>query len=203
MAIKRQWQFGLIALAFTGVSTYNFVFFKSYSAGGSTKAPTGTAAPISAQAPVAEISEQASGSQFPLSLEDLRMQAQFAFKPSSESESELYTRLASRDPFSNTQEPAHATPSFEPKPKNTVSAIQANPPAEIIPPEPQCAFSGTLIDSDRRLALVDGTPVSIGAPISGWRLARIETGYIILQSGKTTRRIELTTSARQVAQKEF
>jgi hypothetical protein len=68
-------------------------------------------------------------------------------------------------------------------------------------PEPECVFVGTLIDQDRRLALVNGASLSVGARIGSWQIDQIESNYIILQSGERTRRIELS-AGRQDARKE-
>jgi hypothetical protein len=211
MAIKRQWQFGIIALAFTGVSTYNFMFFKEYSSGSSANASMETAAPLVAPSSIPQMTVDSSeqeyvGSLPPISRETLQQQAQYVFtpkeSPAPETDAVVENRSPNRNPFSNYQEPQpiRIIPT-----KRTI--FKATPPAQptppvIILPEPQCVFSGTLIERERRLALVDGVPLSIGARIGAWQLSHIEHEYIILQSGDKTRRIELMSVGRQVAQKE-
>jgi hypothetical protein len=208
MAIKRQWQFGMIALAFTGVSTYNFVFFKNYSSSSPANAPSEMTALLVAPSPAPQTSDDASsqsiGSLPPISREDLQQKAHYAFvpkeSPNLETDAEAENRLPIRNPFSNYQEPMPIRIN-PPKPTPALKATPPAPPVTILP-EPQCVFSGTLIDHERRLALVDGAPLPTGAKIGAWQLSRIEYDYIILQSGDKTRRIELMSVRRQVAQKE-
>ncbi len=205
MAMKRHWQFGIIAMAFTGVSTYNFLFFKDYSASGPANAPMETAALIAESEPVSQaltdsFGRQIAGSRPPISLETLQQKAQFAFTPSPEKEAELEmeNRLQTRNEFSTYQAP----PQIRSKPAKSSPVIKEKPTPEVKLPEPQYALSGTLIDHDRRLALIDGIPLSVGSRMGAWQLARIESDFIILQSGTKTHRIELMNVGLQVAQKE-
>jgi hypothetical protein len=209
MAIKRQWQFGMIALAFTGVSTYNFVFFKEYSSGSPATAPTEMTAPLVAPSPVPPASDYTFNRSYvgplpPISREELQLKAHYAFTPKEspelETDAEAENRLPNRNPFSNYQEPMPIR-IYPTKPPPTLKETAPAPPV-IILPEPQCVFSGTLIDRERRLALVDGVPLATGSRIGAWQLSRIESDYIILQSGDKARRIELMSVQRQVAQKE-
>jgi hypothetical protein len=212
MAIKRQWQFGIIALAFTGVSTYNFIFFKDYSSSSPAGSPMETTAPLVAPSPFPQASadsfgQGSVGSLPPISMEELQQKSQYVFtqkeSPEFETDTEAENRLPNRNPFSNYQEPKPVRLNAT-KPPPALKEIQPvlQTPPTINLPEPQCVFSGTLIDRERRLALVDGVPLSIGARIGAWQLARIESDYIILQSGDKNRRIELTNVGRQIAQKE-
>jgi hypothetical protein len=69
-------------------------------------------------------------------------------------------------------------------------------------PAPKCIFSGTLIEQDKRLALVDGVPLSVGDRLGSWQLSRIEPDYIILEAGNVTHRVELQGMGLQVARRE-
>jgi hypothetical protein len=66
-------------------------------------------------------------------------------------------------------------------------------------PAPHYVFSGTLIEGENKLALVDGSPLSVGDRLGIWQLARIEPDYIILEVGKESYRIELKGAGPQAA----
>jgi hypothetical protein len=197
--MKRPWQFGLLALAFTGVSTYNILFFKNYNS--SQPAPTQNIAEPAAVVSVTENSvdapEQPGSSLLPpISREELQRKAQYAFVPKELPTSET-SPWPNRDPFSLTRKPSPVISTYkkaQPVQKEKLPSINIS--------EPECVFTGTLIDHERKLALINGTPQSIGARIGAWEIVHIDSDYVILQSGEKTRRIELTNVRRQVAQKE-
>jgi hypothetical protein len=199
--MKRPWQFGLLALAITGVSTYNVLFFKNYNSNPQA-AIQSEAAPeevVSAAAPLPGIEEPEQGvhsSLPPISREDLQQKALHEFVPKKFPTQEA-PPWPSRDPFSMDRSPKRVQSNLKkPDPLTETKSSSVNLS------EPECVFSGTLIDRERRLALINGIPLSIGARIGEWQLARIESNYIILQSEGKTRRIEFSDVGRQVARKE-
>jgi hypothetical protein len=184
--MKSPWQLGLLALAVTGVSTYDIMFFMNRS---QTTEPTqqmlsSNAAPL-LFATAAGVQGD-SNSLLPISKDELHLLSQNAYKPTSSEEEEKNDDWPARDPFSDRRlrEPAPVKVAAILPSKKRVSAAAPLP-------EPHCVFSGTLIQTNSRLAIIDGNTVSIGAPLGIWRLARIETDHIILESGNETRRIEL------------
>jgi hypothetical protein len=199
--MKRPWQFGLLALSLTGVSTYDVLFFKNYNpnptAAIKSEATPAEVLSVTAPLPILEAPEQGGLSSLPpISREELQQKALHEFVPK-ESPAPEATPWPSRDPFSMYRSPESVkSDSKKPGPSTREESSSDNLP------EPECAFSGTLIDPERRLALINGVPLSIGARIGEWQLARIESNYIILQSEEKTRRIEFTEVGRQVARKE-
>lgn len=194
--MKRSWQFGLLAMAFTGVSTYNVLFFKEY------QSPRPAAEQVEALS-VAATADGPEGSgpedfggQIPISREELEQMALQEFAPQEEPVPESLP-WPSRDPFSAYPQSAPA----QSAPKKTDFPIKESPTSADLQ-APQCLFSGTLIDQERRLALIDGRPLSVGARVGSWQLAHIESDHIILQSGDKMRRIELANAGRQAAPKE-
>jgi len=209
--MKSPWQMGLLAVAITGVSTYDIVFFKQYRnkdkasiaiQSGWDRVGTET---LSVD-PVNETSSPAGFDEYTfmesppvLSLEELQIQGKQAFIPEDFSTIDNNSAWPSRDPFKAAQR--HKTLSENthrmPLPDNT-----KNDSASLSPPEPQCTFSGTLIEYNRRLALINGTPRSIGEWLGGWQLAGIGSDYIILEAGNSTRRIELNGISSHAMQRK-
>jgi hypothetical protein len=199
--MKRPWQFGLFALALTGVATYDVIFFKNYNSNPPTtiqseamptEVATVTAPSLGIEAP----EQEGLSSLPPISREELQRKAIHEFAPKESPASEA-APWPSRDPFSMYQSPEPAKSDFKkPDPSTNQKSASANVS------EPECIFSGTLIDRERRLALINGIPLSLGAQIGAWQLARIESDHIILQSEGKTRRIEFTDVGRQVLRKE-
>jgi hypothetical protein len=205
--MKRSWQFGLLAMGLTGVATYNVLFFKDYH---SQKTPViqmeaekpaqtvvSTVAPAPGMPASGNMSDQSEFNSLPpISKEELERNAQHAFAPKDALFLEEEKPSPSRNLFAVRREQETVkSSSKEPPP----SIKQKSTPVDL--PEPEFAFSGTLIDQNRRLALIDGVPLSIGARIGAWQIVRIESDNIIVQSGDNTRRIELGAK-RQIARKE-
>jgi hypothetical protein len=212
--MKSPWHLGLLTMAVIGVSTYDYMYFM----GGRSK--TQPPAPVSASLPasrtiepvLAPLSEPigstdtnittGSASIPPISREDLDRLAQKTFVPKEFQESTSENGWPKRDPFTSDQVAELApqpVPIFHDIPMPTVPApVQAQ--AAI--PEPQCVFSGTLIESEQRLALVNGMPISVGDRLGIWQLTRIEPDYLILEAGKETRRIELKGSESQISRRK-
>jgi hypothetical protein len=201
--MKSPWQFGLLAVAVMGVSTYDYVFFTNsnspnHESGLIQKTPFSGAMPLLSP-PAA--SEAANGfPALPISPEALHLRSQQAYVASKSTEQKLEGSWPQRDPFKTEETPIMAVrrPPPEPAAFSVPRTQPAAPSAALTeraalsapPTEPQCLFSGTLIEPGRRLALVNGMPLSIGDRLGDWKLSRIETEYIILEAGKETRRIE-------------
>jgi hypothetical protein len=203
--MKSPWHIGLLALAVTGVSAYDFFYFTQ---GGNTNQPSSQAA---ATAPLIASSEPmnstpaesynstgaADAASLPrVSREEMQKLAQEAFVSREDWETESEMVWPRRDPFSASRESAPASQNLPliPPAKET-STLQSLP-------APQCIFSGTLIDQEHRLALVDGVPLSIGDRLGVWQLARIESDYIILEAGKESRRIGLKGAELQSSRRK-
>jgi hypothetical protein len=224
--MKSPWQIGLLALAVTGVATYDFMFFKNHqsekqiSIQKETDQPaTGVAEPLLSPLPEPANAGKATGlggadSVPPISREELRGLSQQAFIPNSFREAGIEASWPERDPFAadkvSEQRPhnisviplMNETPVSlpqQPALQHASSGIKETPAP--LPPqhEPQCVFSGTLIEGENKLALVNGSPMSIGDRLGIWQLARIELDYIVLEVGKESYRIELKGAGPQAA----
>jgi hypothetical protein len=212
--MKRSWQFGLLAIGITGVSTYDVLFYKGYhsqpppaiqrEARNTTPAtsPLSTVAPAPGSPAPDNTSEQMESNPLPpISKEELQRKAHLAFELEESPIPEKEKAWPNRNPFAVRAEPkavksdlAELSPLKNENPKKENLA-----PVNL--PEPECVLTGTLIDQKSRLALIDGAALSVGARIGSWQIARIESDYIILQSGESVRRIELS-ARRQIARKE-
>ncbi len=195
--MKSPWQLGLLALAVTGVSSYDFIYFKNYRS--QKKASVQVSAPPPALGivetppsplfqPVASGNDAGiagEGSLPQISRDEVYKLAQQAFISKELSETESESAWPRRDPFGSESEPVKASRNLPIK-----SPIRDVSPPELLP-VPQCVFSGTLIEPKYRLALVDGVPLSVGDRLGTWKLARIEPDYIIFEAGNKTHRIEL------------
>jgi hypothetical protein len=217
--MKSPWQFGLLTVAVMGVSTYDYVFFansktpKHESGLTQQTQSSGAGAPLLSSPPSASGYENASGTSNycpapPISPEVLRLRSQQAYDSGKPADQTLEGAWPHRDPFQT--EAAPIIPVRRPLPA-PVAKFSTDAPAAKLPPEqaapaislaePHCLFSGTLIESDRRLALVDGMPLSVGDRSGDWKLSRIESDYIILEAGKETRRIEQKTGEAQISRR--
>jgi hypothetical protein len=196
--MKSPWQIGLLALAVTGVSTYDFVYFTGDRNSNQTSIQTPATLPLIAGAESMNSTPAESGNStgaadavsLPhISPEEIHRLAQQAFvsaeEQEAESETESETVWPGRDPFS----PSRESSPISPKAPAISSAKETSIPPPL--PAPHCVFSGTLIEQEHRLALVNGVPLSIGDRLGVWQLARIEPEYIILEAGKETCRVEL------------
>jgi hypothetical protein len=206
--MKSPWQLGLLALAVTGVSSYDFLYFKNYRS--QKQASIQAIAPLPAlgmvEAPLSPLAQPVApsndavmvgdGSLPQISRDEINRLAQQAFISKELSETESESTWPRRDPFGSYSEPVKASRAIPIK-----SPIRDVSPPELLP-LPQCVFSGTLIEQKYRLALVDGVPLSIGDRLGTWKLARIEPDYIILEAGNRTHRIELAGMGSQVAHRK-
>jgi hypothetical protein len=59
------------------------------------------------------------------------------------------------------------------------------------PPDPLFKVSATLIEADRRIALVNGVPKKIGAAVGNWRIVAIEPDYVVVQTPGGERKVEI------------
>jgi hypothetical protein len=221
--MKSPWQIGLLALAVTGVSAYDLLYFTHFRTNNQTSIQTAASPPLIAAAEPANAtqvvpadSDYTAGAADAVSLprisrENIQTLAQKAFVSKEDWKPETETVWPRRDPFlasrefapasQNIPEPSSAkqtsAPQNVPEPS---SAKQTSAPPPL--PSPQCIFSGALIEQGRRLALVDGVPLSIGDRLGVWQLAQIEPDYIILEAGKETRRIEIKGSEPQTLRRK-
>jgi hypothetical protein len=195
---------GLLALAVTGVSAYDYYYFtRDQDTGQPSIQAAANTALIPSAAPVestpAEGGDPAGAvvtDSLPrISRDEIQKLAQQPFVSGEAWEAEEETAWPRRDPFSASRESAPATQNAPIIPTKEISAPQPLP-------EPECVFSGTLIDQKQRLALVNGVPLSVGDRLGAWLLARIEPDYIILEVEKETRRIELKGSEPQISRRK-
>jgi hypothetical protein len=205
--MKSPWQIGLLALAITGVSAYDIIYFtnraKNQASAPIVEAQPAPAmmnpvlSPLPAPAGSANTEGSAGAGSFPrISREEIQKLSQQVFVSKKPWEPDSETVWPRRDPFEIYKESERISTD------NEVILPMQKPPDPAPLTVPQCVFSGTLIESSRRLALVDGTPMSIGDRLGAWQLARIEPDYIILEAGKETRRIELKGTESQIARRK-
>jgi hypothetical protein len=207
--MKSPWQIGLLAFAVTGVSAYDYIFLKNRNGNKRpateihvTQPASGVAVPLLAPLPEPVGSEiktdDVPGDLRPaISLDELHALSRHAFVMKESSDSVTAYSSPERGSFKGypiTEKPVRRSPS--------TSKIKELPdPAPL--PAPQCVFSGTLIQGRKQLALVNGMPLTIGDRFGIWTLARIESDYIVLESGAETHQIELkSTELRSVRRKD-
>lgn len=218
--MKSPWHFGILALAVTGVSVYDFTFFKNKQSEKpmSIQMKTGqsTAAlvqPLLSPLPEPANADGATGLVGAVSVpfisrEELRGLSQQAFISQPFGATDIKASWPERDPFAAdkaSQQRLQDIPAAHLQNTFTEDTISGQRPHDItvkplmketpfpLPGQsaPQYVFSGTLIEGENKLALVNGSPLSIGDRLGIWQLARIEPGYIILEAGKESYRIEL------------
>jgi hypothetical protein len=224
--MKSPWQLGFLALAITGVSTYDFMFFKNHqsekqiSIQMKTDRPMTVAAePLLSPLPEPANADKATGlvgvdAVPPISREELRGLSQQAYIWKDFGETDVEASWPKRDPFAAdraSEQRPHSIPvkplmkeisvplSQQPAPQRVFSEIRETPVPLPSQPTPQYVFSGTLIEGENKLALVNGSPMSIGDRLGIWQLTRIEPDYIILEVGKESYRIELKGAGSQAA----
>ena len=193
--MKSPWQIGLLVLMITGVSSYDIYFYKKYRdqrripisiQSDAPKESTAGAQPSGEEASYSDTTGQGNaGAIPPISREQLQLLAQNEFVENLHVPSDAGGTWPHRDPFGLPKSPGRPilnTPAVSP-------AGTASLPAQL--PDPQLVFTGTLIEPNGRLALIDGMPRPVGTQFGPWQLARIEPDYILLQAGQGTRRIEL------------
>jgi hypothetical protein len=202
--MKTPWQFGFLAIAIAGVSTYDFLFFKKQpqkqnpiqviSNQPAVDIPTPLLAPLPASESLSNTTEPAGAESIPaISREELQRLSQAAFISKNLPEEDYPISWPVRDPFAGYIEPDG------PPLDIAVTHTKRELPVPLPKPAPQYSFSGTMIQGNYRLALVDGTPLSTGDRVGIWQLSRIEPDYIILEAGKETHRIELKGAGRHIA----
>ena len=112
--MKSPWQIGLLALAVTGVSAYDFIYFKNYRSKNQastqiseTQLAAGTAVPLLSPLPQsAGSSNEGSADSLPrISREELHRLAQQAFVSKEYEDAESGTAWPRRDPFEASGEP--------------------------------------------------------------------------------------------------
>ncbi len=200
--MKSPWQLGLLALALTSVSAYDIYFFKNR-----TQAPIqneSVSQPGSEGAAILPGQDAAAPDSPdpipPISRENLDRLAMESFKPNEGPEEDSTSHWPSRDPFTTTK---IAPPQVSSVIENPVVRIEVPKPAP--PAEPQCVFTGALIQGGDKLALINGEPLSIGAQLGDWRLVDITPDHVILKAGNESRTIPLrgaTASAESAPRKD-
>lgn len=151
-------------------------------------------APLSQSAEPAN--EQLMSSLPRISREELNRLSQNEFVLKNHGSAEPESAWPVRDPFESGQEPGLIPLNVPPRPVMTAAA----PPQPL--PVPECVFSGTMIEQDRIVALVDGVPMAVGDRLGIWQIARIETDYIVLKAGSVAHRIEQKGMGALVARQE-
>jgi hypothetical protein len=208
--MKTPWQLGILGLTLAGVSAYNIRFFQHRTQlqadrQSEIKVATAELNPVLPAAPEGV----AAGPEYPappisqVSLDRLALQP-YVHKddPGPNPDS----AWPGRDPFSirESEESRRLIAEVQPRRTEISAKVPESPKTETVtapPAEPQCLFSGTLILDTDRLAMINGSPISVGAQVGAWQLVRIESDYIILESGKETRRIELAGTEPQNARR--
>ena len=204
--MKSPWHLGLLVLAVTGVLAYDFVYFKNYGSQDDAsiqvnEAPLHAGTTASTLSPIqqpdsSDTAEGVIASRPVISRETIQGLAQQAYVPSKWRSAEVDTGWPRRDPFEEYEKPEQSVQSA---PKRIRERHAASPLSLSIP---QCIFSGTLIDQDRRLALVDGAPLSVGDRLGIWQLVRIEPDYLIFEAGKVAHRVELKGMGSKITRQE-
>jgi hypothetical protein len=196
--MKSPWQIGLLAIAVTGVSTYDYMFFKNRNAKTTPVAAIQLSSPVSGAAEplLAPLPESAGSEAAPIgeggalrpaiSLDEVNSLSKQPFVIKEDWESAKALAQPARASVGNQAVAA--------KPVRGIPArLEINKePVLNSEPSPRCVFSGTLIDGHKKLALVNGMPLMVGDRLGLWQLARIESDYIVLESGAKAQRIELS-----------
>jgi hypothetical protein len=204
--MKSPWHLGILALAVTGVSTYDFMFFKKNQSEKqlSIQMKTDQSTPTVVEPLLSPLSEPANADKAtglvgadsvpPISREELRGLSQQAFISKDFGKADVEASWPERDPFA-------ADKASKQRPHDiTVQPLMKEIPVPLLrQPAPQYVFYGTLIEGENKLALVDGSPMSIGDRLGIWQLTRIEPDYIILEVGKESYRIEVKGAGPQAA----
>jgi hypothetical protein len=197
VAMKSPWQIGLLAIAVTGVSTYDYMFFKNRNVQKTPITEIHVSSPISSSAepllaplPEPTGSEKAMGVEGEnlrpaISLDELNVLSRQAFVIKEDLESNNISSMPMREPASKRIIAGKHARSLPPIVEN-----DKDPVLNIVP-APQCKFSGTMIEGRKKVALVNGMPLMVGDRLGVWQLARIESDYIVLESGAKSHRIEL------------
>jgi hypothetical protein len=195
--MKSPWQIGLLAIAVTGVSTYDYMFFKNRNVQKIPVTEIHLSSPISGAAePLLAPLPESAGSEKAMSVEGEDLRPAISLD-------ELNT--LSRQAFVIKEDLGPSNSYYRPMREPIAKQIIAGKPVRSIPPivennkalalsptpAPQCVFSGTLIEGRKKLALVNGIPLMIGDRLGSWQLARIEPDHIVLEAGAKTHRIEL------------
>lgn len=198
--MKSPWQLGLLALAVTGVSAYDYVFFKNYRAQKQASAPMSVTQPAALveEPQLAPLPESAGveaavapddGDYRPfISRDELQQLSRQAYV-SKGNAADRNSRWPSRDPFAARAEEAREPVAYEIP--EVIIHKEVPAPKPQAPQLPHCVFSGSLVQGTTKLALVDGTPMSIGERLGIWKLAQIESDYIVFEAGKELHRVGL------------
>jgi hypothetical protein len=192
--MKSPLMIGLLLTAAMGVSAYNLEFFKNYS---KEEIETANLQPSweTLEPLILEPTEEAepSGGLRPaISLEELQIQSRQAYMPENFPSTGDSYMWPNRDPFRDTEGKSNSTPVT---PRVPSSGSAKNAPRSVSIAEPELEFSGTFIQNNRKLALIDGVPQPVGALLGNWRLSAIGSDYIILEGGGKTRRVELNNES--------
>lgn len=173
-----------------GVSAYNINFFTHYS---KNKTETVNLEPgwetleplILEPSHAAEFS---AGLEPAISLEELQARSRQAYTPGGFPPAGDSGEWPGRDPFRTAEEKGRiASLGRGSAPPGGVRGFGEPSPL----PEPELEFSGTFIQDNKKLALIDGVARPVGAWLGRWQLAAIGRDYIILEGGGKTRRVEL------------
>ncbi|MBI2319412.1 MAG: MSHA biogenesis protein MshK [Betaproteobacteria bacterium] len=70
-------------------------------------------------------------------------------------------------------------------------AVAASPGSAAAPAPPGMILQSTLLSNGRRIAMIDGKPMEVGARIGDAKIVAIGPASVTLREGKTTRVLEL------------
>jgi hypothetical protein len=195
--MKSPWQIGLLAIAVTGVSTYDYMFFKNRNVQKTPVTEIHVSSPVSGAAePLLAPLPEPAGSEKEMIVEGEDLRPAISLDEVNALSRQAFIikeDLAPDNNHSRIMQESVTKQILTRKPARSIPLIVEKNKAQILSPAPapQCMFSGTLIEGRKKLALVNGMPLMVGDQLGVWQLARIESDYIVLESGAKTHRIEL------------
>ena len=198
---KNKWLLVLLALGLAGTAVYNITYFASRDQGNALPSTAATGMvptpPVEpglnmnaingAIQPQEGVSSEGQSRPF-LSVEEIERQARTPVDLS-EKRSLLASRpWPDRDPF---QAPRQQRPVSTDRKYSAESPVKPSLETESPPLDPSFKISATLIDEDRRFALVNGVPKKIGSVVGTWRIVAIEPNYVVVQTSGGERKVEI------------
>jgi hypothetical protein len=198
---KNKWLLILLTLGLAGTAVYNITFFASrdQDKGLQSNVTTGIV-PTTPLEPVQSINAINGTAHLPgsvssevqcrplLSMEEIERQARNPVDLSVKSSLSVSRPWPDRDPF---QAPRQHIPVLTDHTHSAESSVKPSLETESPPLDPSFKVSATLIDQDRRFALVNGVPKKIGAAVGSWRIVAIEPDYVVVQTPGGERKVEI------------
>jgi hypothetical protein len=198
---KNKWLLVLLSLGLAGTAVYNITFFASRDQGNSPQStvmpgivPTAPLEPVQNINAIngtvhfqGSVSSEAQSRPF-LSMEEIERQARNPVDLSVKSGPPTRRDWPDRDPF---QAARQHVPVLTEHTHSAESSVKPPLETESPPPDPSFKVSATLIEEDRRIALVNGVPKKIGAAVGNWRIVAIEPDYVVVQTPGGERKVEI------------